>query len=372
MKKMKNQELRPTKPTLWFAFIGNLICFFWYLTNFMQFGFSFDQIDFLGIFFLINLIVLVNFRKHHEEDFYGKFWMTLWVFINLLMGLMFLRQFLSTFDPFYRVNNDMFPYLLRGLFLSTGILTIITFGSLHYFKFPKWLLIIVGLVSIFWISVYAAPTVVRQMYATGSTDISSITGIPGDKMLSFSRKNPEREVQSTATYLAILSWAVFFIIGFSKKKKMYNKESQELKSVQINDNWLIKVNSSKFNIEANENGDFVLSDNNIQVIISIWNEEGESKENLHEENKAVLQGENKKNILEEFEVKEENRILYGYYLNEKDEETKKVSCVLKGYTFVDNEYIEAKFYFETENQLNNVVSMWKKIEYQINEDKIEN
>lgn len=151
--------------------------------------------------------------------------------------------------------------------------------------------------------------------------------------------------------------------GIEDEEMIFTKEStNELINWEINENWSIKVNSD-FEFQVDEEGDFVLNGNENQIIISIRNSKGKTKEELYNEYKSLSYRENEEFIIEEFEFKENDEILYGYYIIEEVEKSKETLHVLTAYTFVDGEFIESKFYFVTEDQLNWVISTWKQIKY---------
>jgi uncharacterized protein DUF4339 len=138
--------------------------------------------------------------------------------------------------------------------------------------------------------------------------------------------------------------------------------TEELRIWKINENWSIRTNSN-FELEVDESGVFVLNDNENQIDISIYYEKGKAKEALLEENKFSIHEEYKEFIIEEYGIKKKDKILYAYYGLEEEEESQEVLHVLNTYTFVDYEFVEAKFYFRAEDKLEWAVTLWKQIEY---------
>lgn len=176
----------------------------WYVGQVLQFGFLFDQIDLIGGYFLLSGVALIVVLWKKADQVSKNGFLFLVCALTISATVLFLGKFLSTFDPFHRVNHkDPLAYLLRGLLLSAAATTLFALGPRRFFRFPKWLLILTCLVISGWLFVYACPSIVREWYGT-RTD---------GGMLILPYRNPERGIQGFMLAASAVMFLITIIVG---------------------------------------------------------------------------------------------------------------------------------------------------------------
>ena len=189
----------------------------WYVSQVVQFGFALDMVDLIGGYFLLSCIAVVMVLRLEGDRVGESGFLFLACALAIVASALFLGQFLSTFDPFYRVSARLYPYLLRGIFLGGAVTTLIALGPRRFFDFPRWLLVLAGLVTVGWLFVYSCPSVVREWYGT-RLDPSEL--FP-QGMLVFSRRNPERGIQGQMLFASLVAWLVAIIMGRSRYRRAH-------------------------------------------------------------------------------------------------------------------------------------------------------
>ena len=185
------------------------ISFLWYLGQVVKFGFNLDMVDLIGAYFVLSGIAVAVVLRGEGNRMRQDGFLFLACALAMPATALFLGQFLSTFDPFYRVGGRLFPYLLRGLFLGAAATTLIALGPRRFFRFPKWLLVLTCVVVVGWLFVYACPSIVREWYGT-RTEPSEL--FP-EGMLTFDRPNPERGIQSQMLFASAVALGVAIVVG---------------------------------------------------------------------------------------------------------------------------------------------------------------
>lgn len=181
----------------------------WYLNEVAQFGFAFDIIDLLGGYFIVTGIGVALslgvpracLGRHSSFAAVSA--------LAILASVLFLGQFLSTFDPFHRVGDRPFPYLIRALFFAAAIATALVLPPRHFFRIPAWPLGLGTLVAASWLFVYACPSIVREWYGTRTAP----SALFPDGLLLFDRPNPERAIQRPLLIATVLAWVVLVVVG---------------------------------------------------------------------------------------------------------------------------------------------------------------
>ncbi|MBN1845212.1 MAG: hypothetical protein JW810_05980, partial [Sedimentisphaerales bacterium] len=143
--------------------------------------------------------------------------------LGIFASVLFLGQFLSTFDPHYRVNDRLFSYLLRGLLLAATVTSLLSLGPGRFLRVPRWLLAGVGLVAAGWLFVYACPSIVREWYGT-RTEPSEM--FPKG-VLWFTRSNPERDIQEQMLYAFVAAWLVMIVVGRIRNRRAANQAARQ-------------------------------------------------------------------------------------------------------------------------------------------------
>jgi hypothetical protein len=191
----------------------------WYLSQVVKFGVAFDMIDFIGGYFVLSGIAVAVALRSDSSRVSESGFLFLACALAMSATALFLGQFLSTFDPFYKVGGQLFPYLLRGLFLGAAVTTLLALGPRRFFRIPRWLLILTCLVIAGWLFVYACPSIVREWYGT--------RGEPSELfpkgMLIFSRRNPEREIQGQMLFASAIALLVTIVVGRVRHRRAHRK-----------------------------------------------------------------------------------------------------------------------------------------------------
>jgi|GEM_PF-7018761 len=202
------------------------ICLLWYVLQIFQFGFGPDLTDLLGGYFFLNLYALLalmtRFREASTDDPNEGIQFVACA-LAIPLTAVFLGQLLSTFDPFYGVNQMVFAYLLRSLFLGVTATTLAAMTPGRFFRFPKWLLGVVFLITAAWIFVYACPSIIREWYGT-RTEPSAL--FP-EGLLIFEHANPEGDIQWQLFTGAITSWVALVVIGRILMKKQPSAQQND-------------------------------------------------------------------------------------------------------------------------------------------------
>lgn len=146
--------------------------------------------------------------------------------VNIVVLPLFLGQFLSTFDPFYRVSHVPQAYIIRALFLGVSFTTLLFLKPSRFFRFPRWLLIVTCVITAGWLFVYAFPSVIRDYYVAGWMEIS------GEKVRVLSRPNPERAIQRQMLLLSASFWFALILSGRFRFNRLVRDKEQENKKGQ--------------------------------------------------------------------------------------------------------------------------------------------
>ena len=185
------------------------ISLFWYLSQVVMFGFGPDLVDLIGAYFILTGIAVAVALRSDSDRISENGFLLIACALAIPATVLFLGQFMSTFDPFYRVNDRLFPYALRGLFLGTAATTLIALRPSRFFRFPKWLLLLTCFVLVGWLFAYACPSIVREWYGT-RTEPSVL--FP-EGLLTFDRRNPERKIQGQLLFISAVALLITLIVG---------------------------------------------------------------------------------------------------------------------------------------------------------------
>lgn len=187
----------------------------WYGGQVLRFGFAFDMVDLIGGYFVISsIVVLILMRTEENRVGESRFLFLACVLAIPAFGL-FLGQFLSAFDPRSGVGDQVYPYLLRGLFLSAAGTTLFALGPRRFLDIPRWLLILACLATAGWLFVYACPSIVREWCGTRTAPSELFP----EGMLIFDRRNPERVIQGQMMFTSAVAWLVTIIAGRIRYRK---------------------------------------------------------------------------------------------------------------------------------------------------------
>lgn len=182
----------------------------WYGSQVIQFGVpTVAVVDLLGAYFVLNVIALFALIRSEVNRIGLNRFLFFVCAINIPVFALFLGQFLSTFDPFYRVGHELYPYLLRGLFLGASATTLMALGPTRFFRFPRWILVVAVIVTAGWLFVYACPSVVREWYGTRTAPSELFP----EGILIFRHPNPERDIQGQMLFASAVAWLVVIIVG---------------------------------------------------------------------------------------------------------------------------------------------------------------
>ena len=195
------------------------ISLFWYGSQVFRFGFAFDMVDLIGGYFVVSCVAVLIFMRTEGNRVGESGFLFIVCVLTISAFVIFSGQFLSTFDPRSGVGDQVFPYLLRGLFLGTAGATLFALGPQRFLNIPRWLLILVCLVTAGWLFVYACPSIVREWYGTRTAPSELFP----DGMLIFDRKNPERGIQGQMLLASTVAWLVAIIVGRIRYRRVDGK-----------------------------------------------------------------------------------------------------------------------------------------------------
>ncbi len=212
--KIKWLSLKHT-PTLGImAFILMSISSLWYVSQLIQFGIVFDQVDLTGLYFISSFIALIMVFKSGDAVMQNRF-----IFIvcalSTLATILFLGQFLGTFGSIYDKRETIYFDFLRAITLLAAGTTMLTLKPSRHFIVPRYLLIITGCAAAYWVLVYAFPGIVREWYGTRSAPSEMFP----DGLLLLSKRNPERDVQQNALILLMIVWLATIALGRFRYRK---------------------------------------------------------------------------------------------------------------------------------------------------------
>jgi hypothetical protein len=193
-----------------------------YLSEVVQFGFAFSTFDLIGGYFLVCCCALAMLLKAARSQMAESGFLFAVCALAIPASALFLGWFLSTFDPFYRVSERPFVYLVRGLFLAASLTTLLALRPPRFFKIPRWLIVLTCLVTAGWLFVYACPSIVREWYGTRTA--------PSDLfpkgMLMLSRANPERGIQAQMLLASAAAWLATVIVGRILYRRAHGKTAK--------------------------------------------------------------------------------------------------------------------------------------------------
>ena len=197
------------------ALVLAAVSLLWYGSQIAQFGFAFDMVGLIGGYSLLSCIAIAMVLRTEGNRAGGSAFLFLACALAIPASALFLGQLLSTFDPFYRVSDRLFPYLLRGLFLGAAVSTLFTLGPRRFFDFPRWLLALACLVTAGWLFVYACPSIVREWYGTRAAPSELFP----EGLLTFSHPNPERSIQGQMLFASVVTWLVVIVVGRTRYRR---------------------------------------------------------------------------------------------------------------------------------------------------------
>ncbi|WP_276166076.1 hypothetical protein [Zobellia alginiliquefaciens] len=131
---------------------------------------------------------------------------------------------------------------------------------------------------------------------------------------------------------------------------------------QLTENWKLSINNL-FIKNKDEDG-IMFTTNDKTLRLDIWSYDGKSKEEILKEKKEEISNRNAKNeILKKYQLDQGNRIKVGYHIKEYSQQKDIEYNLICGFCIVDNEVLNAFFYFDNENDLEWALNTWKMIEY---------
>lgn len=202
------QKIQPDKRFTIVALVLVGCSVLWYLDQVVRFGIDFDAIDLIGAYFIACGVALVQALRDKTERMTQSRFAFVVCTLSIPASALFFGQFLSAFDPRSGVNS-IFPYLLRATLLGGAAATLFVLRPARYFLVPRWLLVLVGVVTAGWLFAHACPSIIREWYGT--------RGEPNEifpkGMLILPSKNPERGVRNWMLFFAAVSWTGLIVAG---------------------------------------------------------------------------------------------------------------------------------------------------------------
>ena len=177
------------------------------------------MLDLLRVYFALTCIALVMLMRTEPKRAVESRFLFLVCALAIPVSALFLGKFLSTLDPFYKVGHRLSPYLLRGLFLGAAVTTIVALRPRRFFAVPRWLLVLVCLVTAGWLFVYACPSIIREWYGTRTAPSELFP----KGMLIFDRANPERDIQEVTLFASVIAWLAMIVVGRIRYRKLSTK-----------------------------------------------------------------------------------------------------------------------------------------------------
>jgi len=181
----------------------------WYFCQVIKFGFAFDLVDLIGVYFVLTFIGIIIARRTSVDTASDRSFLVYACAQSIIATVLFFGMFLGTFDPFYEQDNLVWSHFLRGLLLAASLASSLAFDPRRFFVFPKWLLIVVCVIVAGWLFVFACPSIVREWYGTRSEP----TEMFPEGILYFDRKNPEREIQGPLFVASLIAILILLISG---------------------------------------------------------------------------------------------------------------------------------------------------------------
>jgi hypothetical protein len=124
--------------------------------------------------------------------------------------------------------------------------------------------------------------------------------------------------------------------------------------------WTIEINNL-FERNVEESGDLLYTTGDKSVRLFFWNEEGKSKEKIYTEHQQNIRKRDQTfaKTLNTFDFSDNEIARPGYLIREGDG-TKNYN-VLYGFSIIDNQLLQAAFYFDEDEDLNWAIETWKNI-----------
>ncbi|WP_289039934.1 DUF2185 domain-containing protein [uncultured Zobellia sp.] len=131
---------------------------------------------------------------------------------------------------------------------------------------------------------------------------------------------------------------------------------------QLTENWKLSINNL-FIKNKDEDG-IMFTTNDKTLRLDIWNYDGKSKEEILKEKKEEISKRNAENkVLKKYQLDQGNRIKIGYHIKEYSQQKDIEYNLICGFCIVDNEVLNAFFYFDNESDLEWALNTWKMIDY---------
>nr|WP_158973589.1 DUF2185 domain-containing protein [Cellulophaga sp. L1A9] len=131
---------------------------------------------------------------------------------------------------------------------------------------------------------------------------------------------------------------------------------------QLTENWKLSINN--FFIKSSEEKSLMYTTNDKTLRLTIWNHNGQVKEEILKAKKEEISKRNSKNqIIKKYELEQESTTKVGYHIKEFDEQKDITYNLICGFSIVDNEVLQTFFYFDNDKDLEWALSTWKAIEY---------
>jgi hypothetical protein len=128
----------------------------------------------------------------------------------------------------------------------------------------------------------------------------------------------------------------------------------------LTEKWVIEINNL-FERKIEESGDVLYTTGDKSVRFAIWNEEDKNKEKIYDEHKQLIDNRDQTlaKTLKTFDFSDDEIARVGYLIREDDDE--KNYNVIYGFSIINNQVIQAAFYFDEDEDLNWAIETWKNI-----------
>lgn len=151
----------------------------------------------------------------------------------------------------------------------------------------------------------------------------------------------------------------------SEKKSWYKVTDFELEddymvTHKLTDKWAIEINNL-FERRVEESGSLLYTTGDKSVRLTTWEDKDKSKQKIYEEFKTRIEtrDQSKTKTLQKFEFSDNKVLRTGYLVSETDGQKK--YSVIYGSCIIDDEILQAAFYFDDSGDADWAVETWKGI-----------
>lgn len=140
----------------------------------------------------------------------------------------------------------------------------------------------------------------------------------------------------------------------------FQMEDDYIITHKLTANWLIDINNL-FERRVEESRDLLYSTGDKSIRITIWNEEGKSKAEIHAQHKQVIDNRDQtvSETLRTFDFSDAEVSRLGYMIRENDDD--KSYGVIYGFSIIEKQVLEVAIYFDDDEDLDWAIETWSNI-----------